>query len=142
MTLVVIRRGAFKSRAIVEVRVERDPEEEARFSIAANGKPVTADVRLQTADGETSLRAAGGKLGAFTTLRSATFQLPSPRARELKVWTHQITPQGTSQGLAARLTISSNSHEKSFEINHSGAPVFVPLDAQDGSGVQVQIEFS
>jgi hypothetical protein len=142
MTLAVIRRGAFKPRAVVEVRVERNPEEEARFSIASNGKPVTADVRLQTPDGETTLRAAVGELGAFAKLRSATFQLPSPRARELKVWTHQITPQGTSQGLTARLTVISNEQKKSFEINHSGASVFVPLDTRDGSGVQVQIEFS
>ena len=142
MTFAVVRRGALAPRAVVEVRVERNPEEEATFSVTSNGAPVPANVQLVYPDGERSLRAATMGVEDFSRLRSATFQLELKRARELKVWLHQVTPQGNSQALPARVQVRSVSQTRSFELDHSNAQVLVPLGAQDGSPVQLQIEFS
>lgn len=138
MTLVVMRRGAFTARTVVEVRVERNPEEEASFSVTSSGKPVTTDVRLQTADGETNLRAAAGELGAFAIIRSATFQLSSPRARELKVWAHQITAQGNSQGLAVTLRVDAGHTQPASDLKLSNGLAVVPLD---DAACTVRLEF-
>ena len=142
MTFAVVRRGALTPRAVVEVRVERNPDEEATFSVTSSGAPISADVRLCYPDGEKSLSGATAVLENFSRLRSATFQLQLNRAHELKVWLHQVTPQGNSQGLPARVRVRSDSQTQSFELDHSDAQVLMPLTAPNGSPVQLQIEFS
>ncbi len=142
MTFAVIRRGALTPRAIVEVRVERNPEEVATLSITSDGAPIPVDVQLSYPDGEKSLSGATAVLEDFPRLRSATFLLRLKRAHELKVWLHQVTPQGNSQGLPARIQVHSDSQTLSFELDQSDAQVLMPLAASNGSPVQLQVEFS
>jgi hypothetical protein len=142
MTIAVVRRGALAPRAVIEVRVERNPDEEAMFSVTSSGAPISADVRLCYPDGDKRLRAATATLEDFSRLRSAAFQLQPKRARELKVWLHQVTPQGNSQGLPARLRVRADARTQSFELDHSDGHVLVPLGAPNDSLIELQIDFS
>lgn len=141
-TAVFIRQGAFVHRAVVEVRVERTPEEEASFSVTSSGKPVTADVQLRYLDSEKNVHAATFELEDFSLLRSATFQLQPNHARELKVWVHLVTLEGNSQRLPARLQVRTGAATREVEADDFNAQMLFPLDPQSNSLCQVQIEFS
>jgi len=142
MTFVVMRRGAFTPRAVLEVRVERNPAEEATFSVTSNGKLVPADVRLTYLDGERSLRAATANVEDFSQLRSATFQLQLRRARELKVWVHLITHEGSSRRIHARLHLSAGAETRQIEPDVFGGQMILPLDSLPDAPLQLQIDFS
>jgi hypothetical protein len=142
MTFVVVYRGAFTPRAVLEVRVERNPAEEATFSVISNGKPVPADVRLMYQDGEKSLRAATANVEEFSRLRSATFQLQLRRARELKVWAHLVTHEGSSRKIHARLHLRAGAETRQIEPDAFGGQIILPLDPLSDSPLQLQIDFS
>ena len=53
VTGLIIRRGAFAPRMVVELRVQlSDTDERATFAVIADGKPVETGIRLEYADGE------------------------------------------------------------------------------------------
>ncbi len=55
-------------------------------------------------------------------LRSAVFHLPATRAHELKVWVHQITAEGDSEALSARLEVGCGAgRRRQVRINLAGA---------------------
>jgi len=139
-TMAMARRGAFASRLVVELREDQrgrglcpesrraQPEGQATFVITAGGQPATAEVRLGYADGERRVRAATAEIPTFSALRYAAFQLPATDARELKVWAHQITPEGNSEGLPARLQVDWGGEKKEFDLKLSAGQVVLPLD--------------
>jgi hypothetical protein len=53
------------------------------------------------------------------TLRAITFELPTSDVRELKVWAHQVTPEGQSLPLVFAL-----------DSEPSGHPEPIPLEGQ------------
>lgn len=108
----------------------------ATFAITAGGQPATAEVRLGYADGEQRVQAATAEIPTFSALRYATFQLPATQARELKVWAHQITPEGNSEGLPARLQVHCGGEKKEFDLKLSGGQVVLPLN---GAACQLTI---
>jgi hypothetical protein len=142
MTIVVIRRGAFTPRAVLEVRVEQTPPEEATFAVTSSGKPMPADVQLRYQDSEKALHAAGAVLADFSLLRSATFELPLNRARELKVWLHVVTRQGNSQRLSASVLVRTGAATRRVDVDDLASPMVFPLDPRNASLCQVQIAFS
>ncbi len=127
VTIALARRGAFAPRLVVELREDRSGGGQAIFAITAGGQPVPAAVRLGYPDGEQSYEAARGEVAAFSSLRYAEFQLPAIQARDLKVWTHKITPEGDSQGLPARLAVHNGGEKKEFDLKLSGGQVVLPL---------------
>jgi amino acid permease len=82
LTGVVIWRGALTPRVVVEVRIEHD---QLRVSVTDCGRAGAANIQL-------------GR-------RAAVVELPATLARQLKVWTHQVTPTGDSDGLPARVEV-------------------------------------
>ncbi len=141
-TGVFIRRGAFTPRAVLEVRVERNPDLAASFNITACGKPLLADVRLDYGDDAKQVHAATGKLETFSQLRLATFQARLPAVRELKVWVHQISAQEESRRLPARVQIRTGAETRLVESDDSDGQTFLPIDPARDSSIQVQIKFS
>jgi amino acid permease len=143
-TIGMVRRGAFAARVVVELREDQrgggggllsaGSEEgaggRATFTITAGGQPATAEVRLGYADAEQQVQAATGKVPGFSLLRTVDFQLAVPRAKELKVWAHRVTPEGNSEGLPALLKVHCGSDEKEFDLKLSGGQVMLPLTDQ------------
>jgi amino acid permease len=142
MTFLVMRRGAFTPRAVLEVRVEQTPQEEATFTLTSSGKPMPADVQLHYQDGEKALHTSGAELENFSLLRSATFELPLHRARELKVWLHVVTRQGHSQRLFAHVQVRNGTATRQVAVDDLDSPMLFPLDPSNASLCQVQIAFS
>jgi hypothetical protein len=103
-TVVMIRRGAFAPRAVLELRADGE-DRPLSFALVAGGRPATAEIRLQGRDGERRLRAASGELPTLSACRSLTVDLPPGLAPELKVWAHRRGPVGDAEGLAAILEV-------------------------------------
>ena len=69
-------------------------------------------------------------------LRSVTFDLPATPARELKVWAHQINPEGHSEPLPARLEVRLGAETRQWDMSQSGGEALLPLN---GAGCRVQV---
>jgi len=149
-TTAMARRGAFASRVVVELREDQrgrglcpesrraQPQGRAAFAITVGGQPATAEVRLGYADGEQRVRAATAEIPTFSALHYATFQLPATDARELKVWAHQITPEGNSEGLPALLQVHCGGEKKEFDLKLSAGQVVLLLD---GAACRLELTF-
>jgi amino acid permease len=130
VTIAMGRRGAFARRLVVELREDRSEGEQARFAVTAGGQPAETEVRLGYPDGEQHHRAATGEVPTFSALRYARFQLPVTRAQELKVWAHEITPEGDSEGLPALLEADCGREKEEFDLKLAGGQVTLPLTGE------------
>jgi hypothetical protein len=88
---IVVRRGAFTSRVVVELRFER--AKERVLTVTDRGRLATPKVLMQH----------GG----------VELDLASTVARELKIWTHRLLPTGDSESVNARVEVESTS----FDVN-------------------------
>ena len=64
--------------------------------------------------------------------------LPATSARELKVWVHQVTPDGYSQGVPADLQVRNGSAAPPAAVPLVEGQALVPLS---GGPCQVQLDF-
>lgn len=126
-TIVMVRRGAFAPRIVVELREDQREGKQDAFAITAGGQPAPAEVRLGYAAHEEHHQAASGTISELPTLRFAIFHLPKTSARELKVWAHRVTPEGSSEGLSAVAEVHSGSETKRLDLKLSGGEAVVPL---------------
>jgi hypothetical protein len=129
MTVVVVRQGAFRPRAVVEFRTEEELGDRAFFNVTVAGKPMPVDIHLHYDRSRQQISASSGDIPALSTLRSVVFQLPALQPRELKVWTHQITPEGISQPMPVSLEAQCGQETKSYDLKESGQ-IILPLSGQ------------
>lgn len=123
LLLAAWRSGAFRARVVIELRQHLGAGPPATLSVVGAGKPVPADIGLRDRDRALPQQehAATSVIPAFATLRQATVDLPATPARELKVWVHQVTPDGYSQGLPAAVQITADG---------ATPPAAIPVDGQ------------
>jgi len=129
MTSLLVRKGAFARRLVIEVRQEPAVPEQSRgtFMVTDCGKLATqARVELGYADGERLYQAASGAIPEFSELCSAKFQVPS-KAQELLVWVHRVTAEGQSENLPALLRVSSGKHSREFHLDGARRQFILPL---------------
>jgi amino acid permease len=127
MTLGMRRRGAFAPRVNLELRAS---DGAASFAVTAAGRPAVCDVRLEYPEGDQHLRAAGGEIPAFHSLRRITFDAPpdeGERARELKVRAHAVTPEHDASALPAHLEVRLGAESHRFDLELSRGEVVLPL---------------
>jgi amino acid permease len=127
-TVIMVRQGVFAPRLIVELCEDLHQGAASSFSLVAGGHKAPAEVRLVYPDREERCHAASGQISLFSLLRQATFQWPEPQIRELKVWVHRITPDGSSADLPVVLHVQQGDDEiERFDLQSSEGPVIVPL---------------
>jgi hypothetical protein len=126
-TAVMARRGAFAPRAVVELREELRQGAHSLFSLMADGQPVAADVRMEYPDNAREEHAASGVVPAFPSLCGITFCLPSTAARELKIRTHRVTPEGDSEPLAALAELQCGDETRRVDLGLCGGQVLLPI---------------
>jgi hypothetical protein len=142
-TALMVRKGAFARRVVIEVRQDLGKEDGGTFAVTDTGRAATqAMVRLGYADGERVLQAASGTIAQFPALCSAKFHLPATQAQELMVWVHRVTPEGQSENLPALLKVSSGTYTREFHVDGTRKQFVLPLrDAtkkeHKGSSVEV-----
>src|SRR6266571_953421 len=149
MTYLMVRKGAFARRVVIEVR--QDPaatgQAEGTFMVTDSGQRATqARVELGYADREPIFQAASGVIPEFSGLCSAKFHLTGTKAQELRVWLHRVTPDGQSEHLPAQVKVSSGEEVRGFQIDVAGKQFVLPLkdfmekEHQDSPGKASQLE--
>ncbi len=127
LTLLMLRRRAFAPRLVVELRAAQSDSHPANLAIVDNGQPAVAEVRLGYTDGAESIKTAALEIPKFPTLRFLNLRLPSTQARELKLWTHRLTPEGDTAALPALAKMSCPNQEQEFELGQLDGQVITPL---------------
>jgi amino acid permease len=120
---LAIRRGAFRPRAVVELRVEPSLPEPTVVSVVVAGQRSAAEVQLTYRD----TAFVGGPQGG---LHAAVVELPPAPVRELKVWAHRLTPEGTSEGLPAVLVLENDRGAGQYDLASSGGQVVVAVSGE------------
>lgn len=127
MTAAILRRGAFAPRIVVELRDDRRRGGRSLVAVTADGQPAAADVQLRRADGERQRQRATDDPPDFATLQSIGIALPAGRARELKVWAHTISPEGTSEKLPVVVAVHDGDEQRVVDLGRSGGQVVLRL---------------
>ncbi|WP_414543912.1 hypothetical protein [Nostoc sp. CCY0012] len=125
-TLVMKYYGAFTSRVVVELR-EQNQGGRSVFTITAGGQPKTAEVLLGYAEGEQHYQAATVEVLSLSSLKYATFRLPTQRKQELRVWTHRSNSQINSKSLPAFVEVQNGNQNMQFDLKLSNGRVLLPL---------------
>jgi hypothetical protein len=115
---------------VVELRVEQNSGGLAVFNVVVEGKWLPAEVCLSYQSNEQHLQAATGEVPNFSALRSIEFDLPATPARELKVWLHQVTPEGDSEGLPAQVEIQCGDQKQEFDLSSADGQVVLPINGE------------
>lgn len=127
VTAAMVRRGAFASRIVVELREDRRRDGRSLVAVTADGQPAAADVHLRTADGGRDSQSAAVDLPDFPTLRSIGIALPAGRAKELKVWAHTISPEGISEILPVAVAVLDGDEHRDVDLGRSGGQAVLRL---------------
>ncbi len=120
VTYLMVGKGAFARRVVIEVRQDPAVTEQAggKFMVTDCGRAATqARVWLGYPDGERVYQAASGAILEFGDLRSAKFHVPVTKAQELMIWVHRVTPEGQSENLPALLKVSSGTEIREFHVD-------------------------
>jgi hypothetical protein len=135
-TVSLLRQRTFSGRLSIELREDLRANMPAVFRITANGKRLAAHIGMHYSDNDQQHHAATGEIASFSTLRSIEFQLPAIAARELRIWSHRVTPDGDSESLPARLHVRSGDSSHEYDLGLHGGEIVMPYT---GKPVKIQI---
>jgi hypothetical protein len=115
-TMVMLRNGALRPRTVIELRADQRDQEPSWVALTSAGRPAKAEIMLRYADHEETFDTDRCEVSNSASLRFAQVQLRGNQAEELKIWTHQITPEGDSTPLAATATLQSGSEQQDLRL--------------------------
>jgi amino acid permease len=127
VTVAMVRRGAFASRVVVELRQDLRRDGRSHLAVTAAGHRQPVPIALADANGIGQIADPSGEIPTVGTLRSASLEVSMGGARELKVWAHTITPDGVSEGLPARVAIHDGDQSDEVDLTVSRGQVVVPI---------------
>lgn len=131
VTIAAIRRGAFRPRTVVELRVDRTTGR-AFFSLIAGGTPLSTDLWLHYSDDEQHLVAASGEVPAFAALQALTVQLPATPTYDLRVWAHAVTRTDRSEALPIYLELLHGAETQRIDVDEAGGQALLRLHGAGG----------
>jgi len=132
VTYLIIRRGAFDSRVVIELKVETsDTGERAILKIVDAGRPLAGTFRFLYANEEKSANGVEIEIPAYRQLRNIFIEFPPVSSKEMKVWLHRITPEGNSEPISATLCVKDRDDEKIFQLNDNLPQIVMPLTFKD-----------
>jgi amino acid permease len=130
VTIEMLRRGALRKRAVLELRADYSPGGQHLFNVTVDGKPAVTPVCLEYRNCIERRTQASGALPSLASLCSAEFQLAPDGATEVKVWTHSISPEWISEPLPATLTARAGGRPQEFDLERTGGKVSLPCTGE------------
>ena len=132
MTLTMYRRGVFQPRAIVELIQKIDQPDQASLTVTISGRLIPAETILGYPDGEQQQGLGNPYIHNLTNLDFIDVHLPAVPYKDLKVWTHEVTPQGSSYSLPVQVEARQGDELQRYDLTlYSGQFSFV--GARNGS---------
>ncbi len=114
VAIIAWRTGAFRPRAVIELR--REPERDlGHLGITVAG--VAGDGAAVELDGRT---ARVGGFEHFSQLHSASVHLPPGAPDEVTVWAHRVSPDGQSTEVPT--TVDAADHDVTITLERGGHP--------------------
>jgi len=132
LTIDMLRKKSFAPRMVAELRNDQREGNQSLLSLVDSGETVTADLILTYNDGRELSGKANSELQDFSRLKSLALQLPQSNSRELKLWVHQVTPEGDIGNLPAISVISTDLQQEEIELSAARDQKIVPLDVEPG----------
>lgn len=126
-TLLMKHYGAFASRMVVELREDQQQQGRSLFTVTAGGQPKIAEIILGYAEGEQHHQTAIVEIPSLSSLRYATFYLPTMREKELRVWAHKSNFLIDSKSLPALVEVQSGKKNMQFDLKLSNGRILLPL---------------
>jgi len=112
----------------VEYRVESGPPSYGVVSVMSAGRPLVAGIGLLEATGLRTSDASEVRVNAPNRLREVHVSLPRHPARELELWIHAISADGSSTPSPSDLALVVEGDVRTYAIDERTAdPVAVPL---------------
>lgn len=131
-------RGVFAHRVTVELRDDQRSGS-ASFAFLSGERPVRGTVRLEYGAREQRPEGPDGEIGEFSSLRRVVFALPrdqEPPPDAVKVWAHQVTPEGESESLSATAIARGGGSTETADLAVSRGEAVFPLT---GDAIEVEI---
>ena len=122
-------RGVFARRVTVELRDDQRSGT-ASFAFLSGEGPVRGTVRLEYGAREQRPEGPDGEIAEFGSLRRVVFALPrdqEPPPDAVKVWAHQVTPEGESESLSATATARGGGSTETADLAVSRGEAVFPL---------------
>jgi hypothetical protein len=137
LTVTLLRRGAFSPRAVVELREDLRAGSPSEVRTLIGGEPAASVVRLDL--GAAPVEATGDVVAVprFSDLRGVGVTVPASPARELRIWSRRITPDGESEALPAVAEVEVGGVIHCLDLGLTEGFGSVPLD---GGPAVVRIE--
>ncbi len=127
-TYMMIRRGAFARRLVIEVRQDPGEEGHGLFTVTDTGQFAThVRVELSYTHSQQVHQTASGSISDFSDLRSVTVHLTETKAQELRIWLHHVTLEGHSENLPALVKMASGKEIRNLHLDGSGNQFVFPL---------------
>jgi amino acid permease len=123
--LVSIQSSAFIPRAVVELRLGHERESAAELNLVSPGRfgpPIVKWLR--------NGRQPSGHERHAVGISGATVQTDPLPVRECKVWTHRLTPDGTSQGVGAQVRVANQRTAQVDEYQMPNGVVIFPFSGE------------
>src|SRR5439155_11943902 len=130
MTYMMVRKGTFARRLVIEVRQDPAATEQSSGTLMVTdcGQRATqARVELGYVDCERLNQAASGTIPDFPELCSAKFHVPGTKAQELMIWVHRVTAEGQSENLPALVKVFFGQEIREFRVDGAGKQFVLPL---------------
>jgi hypothetical protein len=140
MILVALRAGEFVQRAVVQVRFEGDPAGRPVVELVESGSRGSGDVRYAGAGNDTMASSEMESVPAWLLpSRNQTIldiSMVTSRAHQLKVWVHELTPEGISRAIPALMT--RNRHQP-VDLAESDGKVILDIQ-EDEQVIRIEAE--
>ena len=130
--VLVIRRGSFHPRAVLELRRDERAGGQGIVSLIVAGRPFARPIRLDLEGGTRTVDAAAARFERFADLRSAEVDLRGVPTWELEVWAHDVTRDGESVPIPFEVHMNVEHGVGSEEPSEDPQPGPPPLAAEHG----------
>ena len=127
VTGFMARRNWRAVRTVIELRHDQQLHGVSQLGIVSNGQPCIADVVLCYPQPLTQQQTAHQTITNFPALQKVQIQLPATPATQLKVWTHQLTPDGRSVGMATQATVQVSGDQSAASFELPSGQLLMPL---------------
>lgn len=130
ISFLVIRRGAFTPRDVLEIRVDETDNGRAIFKLMSSGVPHPVHVTCDYGDARhthTESDIVEGIIPNFPQLEHMNIQLPETPAQELKIWTHRVTMEGISESLSVHVEMDHHEYTDPIPMHELEGIFILPI---------------
>ncbi|HEX2988483.1 MAG TPA: hypothetical protein VHS06_09970 [Chloroflexota bacterium] len=125
MTVTVIRRGALRSRAVIELRQDSG---KPSLSVSAILSGIAVEAKVEASGLRETPSLASDRVLPGAGPLFMTVSLPEGGADELKLWAHRINEEGDSEPLAAFAVLNASGGTEEFDLRMLGGEAVTRLE--------------